>query len=119
MILPAELQFALTTFVTGGAGVAWVIPIVAAPGAGNRLRLWAASSHIVYNSPAGICDAHLHNAGGAFVWLSGLDAGARDSKGWIPGGIRLTTNTALWGTVTPSVANMIVNMAAYYTVEAV
>lgn len=123
MQLPADLRKAgLDIGTAAAAGTYAAATVVAAPGAGARLRIWgvwsapnaimigAQSWHVQFLDPAG---------GPSLMRFFGVAPGPGDSQ-LFPGGLVLTANTLLQAVYASSIAGpQSYRLGAWYTIEAV
>ena len=121
MIEP-EIQYDSGSFTTAGAGVATTNNIVAAPGAGTRIRLYYATMVVQAGSPAGRVEGRIRATGGGLipVFLCCATAG-NNGDHWVghPNGVPLPANNGVDVQDLASVANMTYRISIGYTVERV
>ncbi len=92
--------------------------VVAAPGAGLRLRLWAYGfAAVTANTGALWC---LAKRGTSVAFVGALSASAKNGAHLeLPGGVVLGTNEALQLRVRSDVASQVLRWVVQYTIEAV
>lgn len=120
--LPNDLSMVRTLITSGGANTAAYVTMLAAPGAGQRYRLWGwtfttrqvtqtpsrAYGLIGYGSPisSGVSDLAIAGFGSAPIVT-------------FAGGLPLAVNTALVGGVASDIASLATAFTAWYTTESV
>ncbi len=123
MQLPPNLQVAaFTTQATNAvANTSSTLTLVAAPGAGLRIRVWMVSLSLVQNSPAGKLRGLFQTGAGVanlvLLGVSTTEAPYNDASP--PGGIVAGTNAIVRLQNFGSAASLTYDVAVHYTIEAV
>lgn len=122
MILPANLQtLAVALTSSGTANTVTTGTLVAAPGAGLRLRLWgfgcqpSSTAQAVVNWRCFATDT----VGGASIAQAAGATFAAPPIYWIPGGQTITTNGILGFSLSSALISALFSALVHYTTEAV
>lgn len=122
MVLPPNLvplSVALTS--SAVANTVTTGTLVAAPGAGLRLRLWGFGAQPTNTAQAVVnwrCMA-TDTVGGAFIAQASGANFAAPPIFWLPGGVFITTNGILGFSLQSALASLAIAAMVYYTTEAV
>lgn len=120
MQLPVHLSSAIVLATNSATANTQVLgTVIAAPGAGLILRLWAwSATHNTTTQAPGNWRASMTTAGGGTTFAHYSGTGFTGSPLLvIPGGIRWGTNNALGYAIADSVASTGIVLIAYYTTE--
>ena len=120
MQFPADLSngaLNASTSATPNSGTSTLV--IAAPGAGHRLRIWAWSAGLAQNMTGVVRGQWRRDVGGSTVGVIAVSPQTPGMHSIIPGGLPLNENEGLGIIYASNVATQSVQFRAYYTTEEV